>query len=121
MTTQSEMTTVPNNHDDQDRKLAVEPDSVDRLLNELAVTNTKPLWVQMTKLNPPQPAPKTIPFIWRFDDIRPYLIRAGELVTEKQAERRVLMLVNPAMGRIHTVVIKCYALKLILYRCSIYN
>jgi gentisate 1,2-dioxygenase len=75
----------------------------------------------MTKLNPPQPAPKTIPFIWRFDDIRPYLIRAGELVTEKQAERRVLMLVNPAMGRIHIVVIKCYALKLILYRCSIYN
>jgi gentisate 1,2-dioxygenase len=66
------MTTVPNNHDDQDRKLAVEPDSVDRLLNELAVTNTKPLWVQMTKLNPPQPVPKTIPFIWRFDDIRPY-------------------------------------------------
>jgi gentisate 1,2-dioxygenase len=30
--------------------------------------------------------------------VRPYLVRAGELVKEKDAERRVLMLVNPARG-----------------------
>ena len=61
--------------------------------------NTKPLWKQMARLNPPQPNPTTIPHIWRYDDIRPSLIRAGELVDEKQAERRVLMLVNPARGK----------------------
>ena len=33
-----------------------------------------------------------------YDKIRPYLVRAGELITEKQAERRVLMLVNPSKG-----------------------
>ena len=30
--------------------------------------------------------------------LRPHLLEAGKLITEKQAERRVLMLVNPARG-----------------------
>lgn len=74
------------------------PDSADRLIHELSAhnTNTLPLWAQMTKLNPPEPNPRCTPYIWRYKDIRPYLLRAGELITEKQAERRVLMLVNPA-------------------------
>lgn len=73
-------------------------DSADRLIHELSAhnTNTLPLWAQMTKLNPPEPNPQCEPYIWRYKDIRPYLLRAGELITEKQAERRVLMLVNPA-------------------------
>ncbi|KAF9636112.1 putative gentisate -dioxygenase protein [Lasiodiplodia theobromae] len=58
-------------------------------------TATLPLWEQMKRLNPPAPDPRTIPYIWKYDEIRPLLIQAGELVTEKQAERRVLMLVNP--------------------------
>jgi gentisate 1,2-dioxygenase len=73
-------------------------DSVERLLDELTTTNTKPLWAEMARYNPPLPNPKSIPFIWRYEDVRPYLIRAGKLVPEKQAERRVLMLVNPALG-----------------------
>lgn len=71
------------------------PDSSARLISELNGTHTLPLWVQMAKLNPPEPNPQCIPHIWRYDEIRPYLLRAGELVTEKQAERRVLMLINP--------------------------
>jgi gentisate 1,2-dioxygenase len=78
----------------------VNTDSAEKLLSELTTTNTKPLWAQMNRLNPPAPNPKTVPFIWRYDDIRPYLLRAGELITEKQAERRVLMLVNPARGKL---------------------
>lgn len=60
--------------------------------------HTKPLWKQMSRLNPPEPNPTCIPHIWRYADIKPSLLRAGELVSEKQAERRVLMLVNPARG-----------------------
>ena len=60
--------------------------------------NTKPLWKQMAKLNPPLPNPRCTPHIWRYNEIRPSLMRAGELVTEKQAERRVLMLINPNRG-----------------------
>lgn len=57
-----------------------------------------PLWPQMVKYNPPKPNPRCVPFLWRYDEVRPYLVRAGELVKEKDAERRVLMLVNPARG-----------------------
>lgn len=76
-------------------------DSTEQLLQDLDVTHTKPLWAQMSKLNPPAPNPGTIPFVWRYDLLRPYLLRAGNLVSEKQAERRVLMLVNPAKGKDH--------------------
>ncbi|KAI1840753.1 hypothetical protein JX265_012962 [Neoarthrinium moseri] len=70
-------------------------DSGEKLLKELETTATLPLWAQMTRLNPPLPNPKCIPYIWRYGEVRPYLLRAGQLITEKQAERRVLMLVNP--------------------------
>jgi gentisate 1,2-dioxygenase len=75
------------------------PDEIQELLSSLASTHTKPLWAQMNKLNPPLPNPKAIPHVWKYDEIRPSLLRAGELITEKQAERRVLMLVNPARGK----------------------
>lgn len=52
----------------------------------------------MTKLNPPLPAPKTTPHLWKYPSLRDTLLRAGKLVTEKQAERRVLMLINPSSG-----------------------
>lgn len=74
------------------------------LVAALRATNTSPLWAQMQKLNPPAPNPQTIPHVWNYDEIRPYLVKAGELITEKQAERRVLMLGNPARG---TVLFNC--------------
>jgi len=73
-------------------------DPNEELVQRALKVNTKPLWTQMAKLNPPEPNPKCIPFIWRYDEVRPSLLRAGEVVSEQQAERRVLMLVNPARG-----------------------
>ena len=74
-------------------------DGTEQLLSELKTTHTLPLWAQMEKLNPHAPNPSTIPHVWRYDELRPHLLRAGELISEKQAERRVLMLVNPARGK----------------------
>jgi gentisate 1,2-dioxygenase len=74
-------------------------DHAKQLLSDLEGTHTLPLWTQMAKYNPPAPNPKAIPHIWKYDEIKPHLVRAGELVTEKQAERRVLMLINPALGK----------------------
>jgi gentisate 1,2-dioxygenase len=76
-----------------------EIDTSDGLALALEKLETKPLWTQMTKLNPPLPNPSCVPHVWRYDQIRPSLLKAGELVNESQAERRVLMLVNPARGR----------------------
>ena len=52
----------------------------------------------MTRLNPPTPKTKCIPYLWEHSRIWPSLLKAGGLVTEQQAERRVLMLVNPNRG-----------------------
>jgi gentisate 1,2-dioxygenase len=35
--------------------------------------------------------------IWRYDEVRPYLLRSGALISAKEAERRVLILENPAL------------------------
>jgi gentisate 1,2-dioxygenase len=83
--------------------------SRDDLLSDLESLNTKPLWAQMTKLNPPLPNPSAVPHVWRYDKIRPSLLRAGKLITEKEAERRVLMLINPALGMLESAVLYCEA------------
>lgn len=72
----------------------------EQLVEALKPLDVSPLWAQMKRLNPPAPNPQTVPFVWDYEKIKPYLERAGQLVTEKQAERRVLMLVNPARGNV---------------------
>ncbi|KAL3475744.1 RmlC-like cupin [Aspergillus californicus] len=58
--------------------------------------HAQPLWLQMSRLNPASPNPRCIPYVWKYSEIRPSIMKAGEVVTEEQAERRVLMLVNPS-------------------------
>ena len=72
--------------------------ATDILLDRLGTINVKPLWTQMKRVNPPAPNPSAIPHVWQYGELRPNLIEAGELVTEKQAERRVLMVCNPVRG-----------------------
>ena len=74
-----------------------EADSLDRLLSDVAAQATAPLWTAMRAMVPPQPAPKAVPHVWEYAELRPLLGRAGRLITADQAERRVLMLVNPAL------------------------
>lgn len=101
-------------------------DSEEQLLADLEASKTLPLWKQMARLNPPAPNPTTIPNVWRYKSIRPNLERAGNLVPESQAERRVLMLINPARGELILFEI---VYRLISYqhqltmktRCTIYN
>ncbi|KAK1960804.1 gentisate 1,2-dioxygenase [Colletotrichum sublineola] len=50
----------------------------------------------MSKFNPPLPNPRCTPHVWKYSDIKPTLLQAGRLVSEQQAERRVLMFVNPS-------------------------
>jgi gentisate 1,2-dioxygenase len=47
---------------------------------------------------PAEPRPRAIPYLWRWNDVEPLLMRSGELVTpERGAERRVLRLANPGV------------------------
>lgn len=50
----------------------------------------------------------------RYKAVRPHLIRAGQLVPEDQAERRVLMLINPKMDAPYTTDTLYAGLQLVL-------
>ena len=65
-----------------------------RLSRDLESLNAKPLWERTARMGPGSPA---VPTIWRYRDMRPQLLRAVELITAKEAERRVFMLENPGL------------------------
>lgn len=56
-----------------------------------------PLWEVIGKMAPPKPQIEMAAHVWRYADVRPYLMEAGALLTAEQAERRVLVLENPAL------------------------
>ena len=56
-----------------------------------------PLWTRYQQLLTPTPQGKARPYLWRYADLQPHLLRAGELVSTQEAERRVLMLLNPGL------------------------
>src|SRR2546430_12867466 len=67
-----------------------------RFSKEIAALDMRPLWERVMRLAPGTAARAAI---WRWKDTRPLLARACELITAKQAERRGLMLPNPAPPR----------------------
>jgi gentisate 1,2-dioxygenase len=79
---------------------------------ELEALDMRPLWERVMRLKPGTAA---VPAIWRWKDVGPHLARAGELITAKEAERRVLMLENPALRGSTFITTTLYAgLQLIL-------
>jgi len=54
-----------------------------------------PLWEVLGALVPPRPATPCVPALWKYRDIRSYVMEAGELISAAEAERRVLVLENP--------------------------
>src|SRR5260370_17041933 len=56
-----------------------------------------PLWEVLHGLVTPTPQTPCVPALWRYDEIRPFLMEAGSLITAREAERRVLILPNPAI------------------------
>ncbi|MGH6814754.1 MAG: gentisate 1,2-dioxygenase [Hyphomicrobiaceae bacterium] len=56
-----------------------------------------PLWEVLKGLVPPEPKSKAAVHAWDYAAIRPLLLEAGELLTAEEAERRVLVLENPAL------------------------
>ncbi len=71
----------------------------DDYLRDLTARNLVPLWPNLRALLPHgRPMHKTQPVLWRYKDIRPLLLKAGELTPIEKAERRVLALGNPGLG-----------------------
>ncbi|HVB49641.1 MAG TPA: gentisate 1,2-dioxygenase [Burkholderiales bacterium] len=59
--------------------------------------NLTPLWEVLHNLVPPQPSTPCVPALWKYDQVRPYVMEAGKVISAREAVRRVLILENPGM------------------------
>src|SRR5438094_5249239 len=77
--------------------------------------HTAPLWEVLHALIPDQPVTPCRPALWKYRQLRPYIMDAGKLITAKEAIRRVLVLENPGMRGESCITQSLYAgLQLIL-------
>jgi len=74
-----------------------------------------PLWAVLGRTLTAQPPRREVPHLWSWREVRPQLLRAGALVTTAEAERRVLMFLNPGNpARIGATATLYAAMQLIL-------
>ena len=99
---------------------AVPPVRPDALLREafyrrIDSVNMTPLWEVLHALVPPEPAIVALPALWRWDEVKPFLMESGTLISAEEAVRRVLILENPALRGQSVITPSLYAgLQLIL-------
>lgn len=71
--------------------------------------NMTPLWSVMDNLVPRTPTTPCTAAHWSYESVRRHLMAAGELITAKEAERRVLVLENPGMRGASSITHSLYA------------
>lgn len=71
--------------------------------------NLAALWLSLADLVTPEPRSPCRPASWRFADIRAAMLEAGDLITAKEAERRVLVLENPGLRGQSKITTDLYA------------
>jgi gentisate 1,2-dioxygenase len=90
-------------------------DSLPELYADLEKHNSGPLWVNIKDVNRGEPMPLASAYVWKYSVMKPLLERSGRLVSAADAERRVAMLLNPAIDRLPFTTDTIYAgLQLIL-------
>jgi gentisate 1,2-dioxygenase len=61
---------------------------------QISPLDLSPLWERKARL---VPGSECVPALWRYAQMRPLLAQSAELITKKQAERRVLVMENPSL------------------------
>src|SRR5712675_743339 len=56
-----------------------------------------PLWKVMKSVVTKEPVTRCAPVIWHYDDVKALVMESGGLISAEEAQRRVLVLENPAM------------------------
>ncbi|MGA7763724.1 MAG: gentisate 1,2-dioxygenase [Candidatus Binataceae bacterium] len=64
---------------------------------KIATSSLAPLWEVLKGLQSVEPRPPEAAALWHYDEVRPMLMEAGRLISAAEAERRVLILQNPAL------------------------
>jgi gentisate 1,2-dioxygenase len=92
----------------------VHPDR-EKLYADMSPHHLTPLWEVLHALVPAHPHSPCVPALWKYDTVRPFLMRAGAAITAEEAVRRVLILENPALRGNSSITQALYAgLQLIL-------
>ncbi|MDP9085059.1 MAG: gentisate 1,2-dioxygenase [Pseudomonadota bacterium] len=87
----------------------------ERYYRAISEHNLTPLWEVLAALVPSAPRSPLAAALWRYDDLREYVMEAGRLISAAEAERRVLVLENPALRGHSAITQSLYAgLQLIL-------
>tara|TARA_B100000809_G_scaffold33288_1_gene29071 strand:- start:2822 stop:3877 length:1056 start_codon:yes stop_codon:yes gene_type:complete len=74
-----------------------------------------PLWEVIHRLVAPKPITRAVPHLWQYEQVRPFLMESGTIISAKEAERRVLILENPVLrGEARTADTLYAGLQLIL-------
>lgn len=84
------------------------PALMDEFIETLAPHHLYPLWRQQGLLVR-KPTTKAIPYLWPYAPIRERLMKAGELISAEEAERRVLILRNPGLEGKPAATTRLYA------------
>jgi gentisate 1,2-dioxygenase len=56
-----------------------------------------PLWKVMKSIVTKEPVTRCVPVIWHYGDVKPLVMESGGLISAEEAQRRVLVLENPAL------------------------
>ena len=76
----------------------------------MAGFDLSPLWEVNRRLVTPEPVVDAVPHLWNYDAIRSGLLESGDLITTKEANRRVLILENPGLDSTHRIVDSLFAI-----------
>ncbi len=68
-----------------------------------------PLWTRLKSLVPQWPAQVGVAHRWGYDDVRKFVMESAEHISAKEAERRVMILENPALKGTSQITHSLYA------------
>src|SRR6202049_767832 len=63
----------------------------------IAKKDMAPLWKVMGSVVTKEPVTRCQPHVWHYDDVKALVLESGGLITAEEAQRRVLVLENPAL------------------------
>src|SRR5262244_3921111 len=63
----------------------------------IAKRDMAPLWKVMKNVVTKEPVTRCVPHVWHYDDVKSLVMESGGLITAEEAQRRVLILENPAL------------------------
>jgi len=77
--------------------------ALEALHSDLSAAHMAPTWKYVSEFVAREPRVSYRPWLWRWDDVIPLLMRAGDLITpERGAERRSMEHVNPDLERFYS-------------------